>query len=236
MDRGGSNTTRRAYIETIVREVLAEMSVRPRANSTDVPARAVSTGELRVTNKVISVQTLEGRLEGVARLIVPRGAVFTPAVRDELRKRNVAVASAVVAQPEDIRRKLVLGIAETKFEPAVLIDICSTDAVTFERLPHMGLIRVVDEICQEVVRGGKLGVLLTGQTAAALCLANRLRGVRAALGGSVQAVNDAVKSVAANLLVIEPSGRSLFELQQMIRAWTCGGTRSCPAELRDRLG
>ncbi len=189
-----------------------------------------------VTNKVISFQTLEGRLEGVARLIVPRGAVFTPAARDELRKRNVAVASAVVAQPEGTRGALVLGIAETKFEPAVLIDMCSTDAVTFERLSHMELIRVVDEICQEVVRGGKLGVLLTSQTAAALCLANRWPGVRAALGGSVQVVNDAVKSLAGNLLVIEPSGKSLFELRQMIRAWTRGGPRSCPAELRDRLG
>jgi hypothetical protein len=45
--------------------------------------------ELRLTEKVITTRTIEGHLAGVSRLIIPKRAVVTPAVRDELKKRNI---------------------------------------------------------------------------------------------------------------------------------------------------
>jgi hypothetical protein len=41
---------------------------------------------LVLTSKVVSLAEVEGKLKDVSRLVVTRGAVFTPTARDELRK------------------------------------------------------------------------------------------------------------------------------------------------------
>ncbi len=126
-------------------------------------------------------------------------------------------------------------MAETNYEPASLVDVLSRDRVHVERLPQLGLIGVIDELCDAIVKGGQMGLLITGQTAAALCLANRQRGVRAALGNDVQTVVAAVTSVAANLLVIDPVAKSLFELKQIMYAWFHAGRQQVPAPCANDL-
>jgi len=42
-----------------------------------------------VACRVVTLSELEGRLSGVRRVVVPAGAVVTPAVRDELLRRGV---------------------------------------------------------------------------------------------------------------------------------------------------
>ena len=79
-----------------------------------------------------------------------------------------------------------------------------------------------------------MGVLLTGEAAAALCLANRRRGIRAALGSSVASIETAIASIGANLLIIDPAGQSAFVLRQLLRTWT-RGRRDVPARYGDRL-
>lgn len=80
----------RAEIERIVREVLAEMSARA---ATSRPAE--SGLELIVTEKVVSAKEIEYKLDGVTRLVVTRGAIITPAARDLLRERKIAIATSL---------------------------------------------------------------------------------------------------------------------------------------------
>jgi hypothetical protein len=54
-------------------------------------------GELVVTDRVISLRAIDGRLVGVKRLVVPRQAVITPAAKDELKQRQIEVVRE--AQP-----------------------------------------------------------------------------------------------------------------------------------------
>jgi hypothetical protein len=232
MANGKTNLPGRADIERIAREVLAELSARSRQGNQVAP----SGGELVVTNKVVSLAQLEGRLGDVTRLVAPRGAVFTPAARDELRKYQVAIASTVDGPINTTNRQSVmLGLAETEYCPASLVNLLSRDGVRIERAPQIGLIGVVDEICEQVAKGGQLGLLMTGQPAAALCLANRQRGVRASLGHNVRATADAVATIAVNLLVVDPAEKSLFELRQIVRTWLRGGRGNCPAAFAERL-
>ena len=239
MAHGATRTPDRAEIERIVREVLAEMAGLSTAKR--VSKQTSTNTELVLENKVVSVADLADRLSGVARVVVPRGAVFTPAARDELRKHNIAIASQVgplanAAAGVIASRPLVVGVADTNYDPASLVQMLSNDRVKIERLPSVGLIEVVDELCEHVVKGGTFGLLITVQTAAALCLANRHRGVRAVLGHSVLAVRDASSSVAANFLVIDPTGKGLFELRQMVRTLTQCKQNECPPALRQKLG
>jgi hypothetical protein len=103
-----------------------------------------------------------------------------------------------------------------------------------ERLAQCGLAAAVDEIVDAVAKGGKLGVLITPQTAAAICLANRTRGVQAVLATRVDSIRTLRGTIGANLLAIDPTGRGTHELAGMIRA---GATTPphCLESLKRRL-
>lgn len=69
-----------------------EQPVRPVAHD-----RTVSVGhELVLTERVITMRTIDGRLAGVQRLLVPPKSVVTPAVRDELRKHKIELSRSAI--------------------------------------------------------------------------------------------------------------------------------------------
>jgi preprotein translocase subunit YajC len=49
---------------------------------------AQMTGELAIGDEVVAMAGLKGRLAGISRLVVRRGAIVTPAVRDLLREKE----------------------------------------------------------------------------------------------------------------------------------------------------
>lgn len=217
-------------MERIVREVLAEIG-KPERHAA---AASGSKSELVLSGKVVSLAAVEDRLEGVTRIVVPRGAVFTPAARDEIRKHKVAIASAVPATSVT-GRQIALGVTETTYDATPLAAALETEGARIERLAPGSLIGVTDNLCQQVATGGRLGLLMTNQTAAALCLANRRRGVRAALGHSVRAAVDAVNAIAANLLVIDPTDKSVVELRQISRQLIRADRSAFQGALAERL-
>jgi hypothetical protein len=79
-------------IERIVRQVLSEMAFASQ------PGPVGKVTELAIADRVVSLELLAKRLDGVTRLTVPRGAVITPSARDELRRRSIVIASAVNAK------------------------------------------------------------------------------------------------------------------------------------------
>jgi len=72
-------------VERIVLEVIRRLGLvgSPPPTATNEP------NELVVSERVVTMLSIEGKLAGVNRLTVPARAVVTPAVRDELRQRNI---------------------------------------------------------------------------------------------------------------------------------------------------
>ena len=73
-------------VEWIVLEVLR------RLEALRVPGDARSSSpaaELTVTDRVVTMRSIDGKLNGVSRLRVQPRAVITPAVKDELKKRKI---------------------------------------------------------------------------------------------------------------------------------------------------
>lgn len=71
-------------IDRIVREVIRRLL------EMEAGADGKQNGaELRLSEKLVTLETLRGRLSGVQRIIVARRAVVTPAVRDELKDNCV---------------------------------------------------------------------------------------------------------------------------------------------------
>ena len=231
MSSGGNNGPRQQHVERIVRQVLAEL-----LGGAAKPGSSATAGELVLVERVVSVRELEGKLTGVARVLAPRGAVFTPAARDLLKEKGIAVASAVASTTNKTAKRVTLGIAETSFEPATLVSELTRDGWQVERLPQVGLVSVSDELCEQVVKGGVRGLLITEQTAAAICLANRQSGVRAALAGDPASLPAAIQQVAPNMLVVDPRGKSPFAWKRLLKTWSDAGERACPEHLRKTLG
>jgi hypothetical protein len=230
MSSGGNNDRQKQHVEQIVRQVLSEL-----LGGASRPTQA-TVGELVLVERVVSVRELEGKLTGVVRVLVPRGAVFTPAARDLLKEKRIAVASAVATATNKTAKRVTLGIAETTFDPAALVGELTRDGWQVERLPQVGLVSVSDELCEQVVKGGVRGLLITEQTAAALCLANRHRGVRAALAGDPVSLAATIEQVAPNTLVVDPRGKSQFAWKRLLKTWSDAGERACPEHLKKTLG
>jgi len=97
-------------------------------------------------------------------------------------------------------------------------------------LAQTGLTQVALELTDAVAKGGKMGVLITDRPLAAVCLANRHYGVRAAQVCHVRDVEHALAQIGANLLVVEPRVPSAFELVRMVRTFHAAGPRVVPKE------
>ena len=75
-------------IEFIVQEVIRRLKSGGAMIEGSV-APANGARDLALTDRLITLATVKGRLDGVRRLVVTRKALVTPAVRDELRAREI---------------------------------------------------------------------------------------------------------------------------------------------------
>jgi hypothetical protein len=92
-----------------------------------------------------------------------------------------------------------------------------------------------DQLAAELSKSDALGLLLTPHTAAAICLANRLAGVRAVLASNDNSLEADLSSIGANLLIVDPQSVGLFKLSRMAGEFFRGGVRPCPEVFRKRL-
>jgi hypothetical protein len=251
-------------IELVVREVLAQLraappSVEPRPVRIELPATAaagsnagVPTGPqsrgvgecnesadqpftLTVAARVVTMNEVAGRLNSIRRLVVSREAIVTPAVRDELLRRGIALEYAKSASGAPAAIRLTLMTSGTDFDPTTLIAALAREGFQVKHASSDCLIAAGDELAAEILQPDALGVLLSRHAAAGLCLANRLPGVRAVGGIEAPAVAAASAAVGANLLVVDPRACSFFQLKQAITEFARGGVRPCPAAFRERL-
>ena len=83
-----------ADIDRIVAEVVRRLRAMMANSSTAVVTSSRESitvaSELQLTDKVVTLQLLKGRLDGITKLIVDNRAIVTPAVKDELKDRKIA--------------------------------------------------------------------------------------------------------------------------------------------------
>ncbi len=210
-----------ASIEQLVREVLRRLDApggAPQGRTSERALVAQGGRRLTLTGRVVSLADVNGRLDGVNAINLARGAVLTPAARDYLIHRGVAISRGVEAgttQPLPSVHALVLGVAETNYDPSGMVSHLGKRGTIVQQLARTGLASVVRETCDAVALGGQRGLLLTAETTAAVCMANRRQGVRAALANDSAAAEQAMRSVAANVLVTDPAKAGTFQLQRM---------------------
>ena len=75
-------------VEYIIREVIRRLTAMG-----NEPSRE-DGGTVKLTERLVTMATLDGRLANVKRLIVAKKALVTPLVKDELRNRKITLEYA----------------------------------------------------------------------------------------------------------------------------------------------
>ena len=214
-------------IDRIVREVLAELGTAATACAENTVGRLVLSG------RVISMSDISDRIDGIRQVVVPPGAVVTPSVRDELRRGNITLAFE--ANSARSSQRLVVVTAGGRFDPASLLDSLRNDGI--DVAPHTSncLIESTELLAREMNKPNTLGLLLSTHPAAAICLANRHRGVRAVTGSDAAMVAAATDDIGANLLILDPTAWGLVPLNQIVGEFHRGAVHECPEVFRRQL-
>ncbi len=237
-------------LEAIVREVLRRLAQlggdrtdsagakppSPTQAAPAIPSVASEPGQLQLQERTITLGLVAGRLQGVKQVLVSPGAVVTPSVRDELRKRQIALRfTAEPAAGLPATTGLVLGVAAGSHVTGSALAAVQAEAGNAERIDRDCVLEVVRQVSQAVASQRRIGLVLTDRPTVALCLANRQANIRAAWGVSVDSVREAAKLIGANLLVVNPTRHGVYELRGMIREFV-GGRHECPKVYRRALG
>ena len=233
-------------VEQVVTAVLERLreggsgtrAIRARQDSVPQTAAESTPAALVLDVPVLTAEILETRLQGKA---LPQGrelqvgvkTVLTPSARDFLRQSGIAWTRRSASQQAGARPGAVWrGIAVSA--TAALQRLCEdpADSLRLAKCEWLGCTDVaVDQAVAALARAEVEGVVLfTAQTARAVCRANRNQAVRAASVGHREDVDAAREQMGANLLVISPAGKSVFELRQLVRAATSGPPPRAPGD------
>ncbi len=196
-------------------------------------ASATNDGDLIIDDAVISAGILADRVANMRRVLIGARAVVTPSARDLLKEKNITLVRALKAMPSNSVR-VILAVADSKIDASSIVRSLQQH-VSVDQLSAVGLVEAVTALADQLSKNGTTGVLLTANVAAALCIANRRHGVRAATASNRGELNDVLRSVGANLLIVDSLRRSPAELQRIIEAFAAAPSHECPAELKAAL-
>ena len=164
-------------------------------------APVVNEQELVLAENVITLKSVEGRLAGNKRLVVRPRAIVTPAVRDELKKYQVALERRANANPHVGQVRLLVAAADQAAE-AELAKATLPGSERIESQATTSLAGIVREVSRHMTSRQLPALFLTSQPFAAVVEANKLDGVRAALVANAEQVAQASNEAKANLFVV----------------------------------
>lgn len=214
-------------IEAIVREVIRRLEEMQRANA------AIGHGELVAESRVVSLSALPAGWQQAKSLRVPRGAIVTPAVRDELRQRKIELKSgdgsktAVAAKTKDEPRKplgrVLIAAAGEKLDVRSWIGLLGDVGRLCQPVEAGDLEQAVAKLGEAIDGQSERAVLLTDRPSAAACLANRRAEVRAAVAWDLASLEESRRSLDVNLLVIDPKKLNLHQTRNLVRRFVQTG-------------
>lgn len=173
------------WIERVVREVVRRLTASNSQATTNrdakgSPTQIAEAGEWKLNQRVISLESITGKLEDINVLRLPAKAVVTPAARDELRSRNVAIRFDLARQQNSLASKqLMIGVTDELIGKDIAAQLNAAGIQS--ELHH-------DERVSRLAAnlGGRVSALrrclvITSEPYTAVCVANRNANVRAAM-------------------------------------------------------
>lgn len=173
----------------------------------------IAKKEINISAKVVTLESLRGRLNENCTVVVSPTAIVTPAVKDELNNRNIELmfGSPTLVPVRNPEADLVIARLENHF-------------VATDWLKSMGNTRVIcgrdfseiaRNLCGEDVTFQK-AICFAAQPFVAVATLNRFQPLRAAFARSKNDVAEIMSTLDANLMVLDvtqnrPEQKKLIE-------------------------
>jgi len=213
-------------VDAAVRAVLDEFRVAPRRPRLGSPIGRDRDVHVCL-DRLFSLRHAETLSSGIRTLRIGPGTVVTPLARDHLRRQGIAV---LVGLPESARieqaGEWALSIEVPTETGAVhaLRRALAQDPRTWYELPS-GLAGAVEWLLGDSRRGV---LLIATEPALTLWKACQVPGIRAATAHEPAEVHAASRSLGINLLVVDPTGKSISWVRQLAVAFRQGGAPRPP--------
>jgi ribose 5-phosphate isomerase RpiB len=212
-------------------------------------------GALRWAGRVVTADGLRESLNGERELVVTPRTVITPLAADHLKANGVRVvrqdhAAAPQAKQEEKQSRGWAYVLERPDQMvASVMQSLERDGVNMQELSGSRQTQVAPpgrecqtlacglarEAAEHVIRGDYSGcVIFCQDTGLICCVANKIKGIRAAVLVSVAHARRVVIDMAPNLLALEIGRSTFFELRQILRG-VCGGSMACPDSVAEIL-
>lgn len=242
----------RGVLETLQTPAVAVHSAPAVSTALSTPAsttKAVETSnELKLTQPVVTHELLEHSWKEQRRIVVSPKAVITPTARDFLKKRKLelvrsgtttrsaesAKGSKESSESTATNRWRVFVVENHPQLDRVLEDISRSGSSRCEKSLPTSLPEAITSAITALARAEIVGgLLLTHQPLVAACRGNRTATIRAAAAAEVAGIREAKRQVGANLICFDPTGKSYFELRNLIRASIEGAAPATPKDWQD---
>lgn len=207
--------------------------VAPAPKVAPTPERpAVRPEAVVFTEAVITGSLLEGRV-GVSRSVrfAPQ-AVLTPTARDFLRIKQIEwsrEAGNMIAPASANWQAIV-----SKSLPPVLsaIEALKTSGEGWDLRLSGTSIEAACQAVSAISRAEAAGIAVFAEDPDVVaCLANRNSRVRAAVVHNTEALSSLRRILGPNVLAISPANKSFFELRNLLKTWSNGGSPVAPSGL-----
>lgn len=197
----------------------------PNASSAPASSRTDNEQTTQLTDSVITADVLAENVAGGINVVVGERAIVTPSARDWLRHNKVelihdtrAASAKASASVEVNSDRLVITHAASQTIDRVLEDAGRPSNGGWNRKS----VESADEAAKKAIgelrrESSRVIVVLTTEPEVVACLANRNEKVKAAVVADAAAVVRVKSGLDGNVFVIDPTGRSFFELRNILR-------------------
>lgn len=211
-------------VEDAVRVVLAEMFGATGPATPTIARPIVTPREPVFADRLFGLKQAEA-LEPGAMIRIVAGTVVTPLARDLLKKKNVIVRLAGMAE--------VAATARGEWAFAIESGPGWLEALRRSMLEDGGLWRELESSVDDAIAwlGGGEGrgaILVSADGATAVWRACQSPGVRAAFASEPADVHRATQTLGANLIVVDPAGKSIAWIKQLATAFRRAGAPRDP--------
>lgn len=188
-------------------------------------------GDLVLDARVVTTADVYGRLAGVKRVLVRRGAVVTPSVKDDLHKRHIRLdfLTESVSRGQSADELTIACCTHTPEGARAAAGLAHPAGASVMKFDDLRC--AAQTVAAIVADANRLGVLVTDEPLPAVCLANRFPAARAAWVQTVPQTRDAMQAIGLNLLVVHPAQCEPATWNQLLAAYRQGLPRRSPPRL-----
>ncbi len=194
--------------------------LRPAQATAPASAAAAVEPRFRLSQDIITADLLAENAAGQNAVEVSSRAIVTPSAKDWLRHNKVELTRGTRTQASSASKSsdwLVVVHSAGETVEKVLEDASRSGSIGSDRESVANATSAAKAAGEAVAGGGRGVVVISGEPEVVACLANRSESVRAAVVADAAAVARVKAGLNGNVFVVDPAGRSYFELRNLLR-------------------